>query len=164
MARIWTLPTLLWRVSNVSPSAVFRLRPLSPGVSQLPPAPLGHSQIIQLTTSSTSPHWPLSGAPGGLRIYLQREPFRHVPELWNTYIAAIAGLPLLPELMNNAFDVYDESNALLDLSRAAGNIPISGMHMESCFTQCVKSIRQPNFIVLNKWKNIWVAGFHEKKQ
>lgn len=63
--------------------------------------------------------------------------------------------------MKNEFDAYNERNALSGLGRTAGNTPISLMQMDSSLNQFVKRIRQPNYSVSNKWKNIWLDVFLE---
>lgn len=87
--------------------------------------------------------------------------FQRAAEPWKTHIAAIAAFPRLPESMKNEFDAYTERNALSGLGRTAGNTPISLMQMDSSLNQFVKRIRQPNYSVSNKWKNIWLDVFLE---
>jgi hypothetical protein len=80
-----------------------------------------------------------------------------------TDVAGIADLPPLQEISYDQYDVENESDDSSDLGGAAGKAPISLKQTEFSLKQFAKRMGQPNFSAFNKWKNVWVAGFHEKK-
>jgi hypothetical protein len=49
------------------------------------------------------------------------------------------------------------------LGGAEGKAPISLKQTELSLKQFAKRMGQPNFSAFNKWKEVWVAGFLEKK-
>jgi hypothetical protein len=51
----------------------------------------------------------------------------------------------------------------MDLGGAEGKAPINLKHTEFSLNQFPKTLWQPNFGTLDKWKNVWLAGFVEKK-
>jgi hypothetical protein len=78
-------------------------------------------------------------------------------------VAGITDLPPLPEISYDEFDADAESDNSSDLGGAEGKAPISLKQAEFSLKQFAKSMRHPNFSAFNKWKKVWVAGFHKKK-
>jgi hypothetical protein len=78
-------------------------------------------------------------------------------------VAVIGDLPPLPDISDDKFDTDAESEYLSYLSGAEGKAPISLKRTEFSLKQFVKRMGQPNVSAINKWKNVWVAGFLEKK-
>jgi hypothetical protein len=66
-------------------------------------------------------------------------------------------------MSSDEYHAADESHNLSDLGSAEGKLPISLKQTEFSLKQFAKRMGQPNFITFNKWKKVWVAGFHEKK-
>jgi hypothetical protein len=61
------------------------------------------------------------------------------------------------------FNANFKSDDLWDLGVAVGKATISLKQPEFSLKQYAKSIGQPNFSTFNKWKQVWVTGFLEKK-
>jgi hypothetical protein len=80
-----------------------------------------------------------------------------------THAADIWDLPPLPEMSYDEYDAADESYDLSDLGTGEGIPPISLKQTEFSLKQFAKMMGQPNFSAFNKWKKVWVLGFHEKK-
>jgi hypothetical protein len=90
--------------------------------------------------------------------------FQPPAESQKTDFAAIADLPPLQGMSSNEYHAADESDNLSDLGSAEGKPPISLKQTEFSLKQFAQRMGQPNFIAFIKWKKVWVAGFHEKKQ
>jgi hypothetical protein len=89
--------------------------------------------------------------------------FQPAAELRRTDAAGIADLPPLLEISYDKFDADAESDDSSELGRAEGKAPISLKQTEFSLKQFTNRMGQPNFSACNKWKNVWVAGFLEKK-
>jgi hypothetical protein len=69
----------------------------------------------------------------------------------------------VPEISYVQYDAEYESDDLSDMGGAEGKAPISLKQNEFGMKKFAKRIGQPNFTTFNEWKNVWVAGFLEKK-
>jgi len=137
--------------------------PSSPDASRVPPALPGNIQVIQLTSSVSTPYGQLPGAPGRPPISLPTQQFQPAAEPRRTDVAGIADLPPLPEISYDEFDADYESGDSSDLGGAEGKAPISLKQTEFSLKQFAKSMGHPKFSAFNNWKKVWVAGFLERK-
>ena len=137
--------------------------PSSPGAPRVPPALPGSIPVIRPTSSASTPYGQLPGAPGRHPISLPTKRFQPAAEPRRTDVAGIADLPPLPDISYDEFDADYESDDSSDLGGAEGKAPISLKQTEFSLKQFAKRMGQPNSSAFNKWKKVWVAGFHEKK-
>jgi hypothetical protein len=61
------------------------------------------------------------------------------------------------------YDALDKCNDLSDFSLAESKPPISQKQTEFSLKQFAKRKGHPNFSTFNKWMNVYVVGFLEKK-
>jgi hypothetical protein len=72
-------------------------------------------------------------------------------------------LPPLPEISYDELDADYKSDDSSDLGGAEGKVPISLKQTKFSLKQLANKMGQPNFSAFNKWKQVLVAGFLEKK-
>jgi hypothetical protein len=96
-------------------------------------------------------------------ISLPTKQFQPAAEPRRTDVAGIVDWPPLPEISYDQFDADYESDHLSDLGGAEGKATTCLKQTEFSLKQFAKTMGQPNFSTFNKWKKVWVAGFHEKK-
>jgi len=130
----------------------------------VPPGPPGNNPVNQpISSSSTPPPRPPSGAPGRHPISLPTKIFLLPVEPRTTDVTRIADLPPLPKISYDQYDADDESDDSSDLGSAEGKPPVSLKQTEFSLKQFAKRMGQANYSAFNKWKKGWVAGFLEKK-
>jgi hypothetical protein len=137
--------------------------PSSPCAPQVPPALTGNIPVIRPTSSTSTPYVQLPCTPGRPPISLPTKRFQPAAEPHRADVAGIADLAPLPEISFDELDADHQSNASSDLGGADGKPPTSLKQTEFSSKHFAKRIGQPNFDAFNKWKNVWVAGFLEKK-
>jgi len=129
----------------------------------VPPAPPGSNPVIRPTSSPSTPPGQLSGTPGRHPSSLPNKRSPPAAEPQRTDVARIGDLPPLPEISYDKYDADYESDDLSVLGGAEGKPPIRLKQTEFSMKQFAKKIGQQNFIMFNKWKKVWVAGFRVKK-
>jgi len=135
----------------------------SPGAPRVPPAPPGNNPVIWPTASTSSvPGWH-PGAPGWLPISLPTKQFQLAADPRRTDVAGISDWPPMPEICQDEYNAEYKSDDLSDLGGAKGKSGISLKQIEFCLKQSAKMMGQPNFSTFNKWKEIWLAGYLDKK-
>jgi hypothetical protein len=63
----------------------------------------------------------------------------------------------------NEYDAADEIDDLSALGGTEGKPPISLEQTEFSLNHFAKQLGQPNLSAFNKWNEVWVAGFGDKK-
>jgi len=99
----------------------------------------------------------------GPPISLPTKRFQPCVEPRKTTVAGIADWFPLQEIPSDDYNVDDESNDSSDLDWADCKPPISLKHSKFSLKQFAKRMAQANCSEVTKWKNIWVAGYLEKK-
>ena len=138
-------------------------RPSSPGALRLAPARPQYTPLIRPTSSSSTAQGQLPNAHGYPTISLPTKSFQPAAERQRRDVVGIRDLPPLLDISYNKYNADYKSDNSSVLGQAEGKTPINLMPTEFSLKQFAKRMGHPIFGAINKWKNVWVAAFLEKK-
>jgi len=130
----------------------------------VPPGPLeNYWANWPIASSSKTPSVPPSGATGIPPISLTLKWSQPPAELGNADVTDIVDLPPMPATSYNDSDEDDESDYCSDSGGRKGKLPISLQQTKFSLKQFANRMGLLDKSALNKWKNIAVAGYLEKR-